>query len=154
VAVTYCPDLSGSAQAAASGAAIIAPMSYLSVPMLMSQPTGVGTQQPIFPYVPRTLDLDYDASSGQLTRHVCGLFQYEDGYGNATLSTVKTYAGYALSTEVAAKTTHNTYLNDAINWRLGRLTTSVIDDTRAGVTKSRDPGRDSGLARVPRRPRP
>jgi RHS repeat-associated protein len=136
--VDYCPDLGApAAGAGTTPSSLIAPISSLSVPELMRQLTAIGTQQPLFPYVPRTLDLDFDLGNGAITRHVCGLFQYGDSYGNATQSTVRTFGGASLATEVATKTTTNSYLNDAVNWRLGRLTSSLIDDTRGGITKSR-----------------
>jgi RHS repeat-associated protein len=132
----YCPDLSETA-AAAPTSVIVAPTSYLAVPALTQELTSVGTQEPLFIYAPRTLDVDFDGASGAITRHVCGLFSYTDNFGNATGATISTYSGAALSTLVATKTTTNTYVNNVANWRLGRLTTSFIDDTRGGVTKSR-----------------
>jgi RHS repeat-associated protein len=134
----YCPSL-GEAQAAAGAtpASLVAPASFLSLPALTRAAGALGAQQPLFPYAPRTLDLDFDPANGAITRHVCGLFQYGDGYGNATVSSVQTYAGASLSTHVATKATTSLYVNDTVNWRLGRLMSSAIDDTRGGVTRSR-----------------
>lgn len=135
-AVDYCPDLSAAATAAPLSE-IIAPTSHLAFPAPSLQAESIGAQQPLFAYVPRSVDLDYDPTSGAITRHLCGLFEYGDGYGNATRSTIKTYAGAALATEVASKATTSTFLNDTVNWRLGRMMSSLVDDTRGGATKSR-----------------
>ncbi len=129
---TACPDFPYSTAASMATARPASPISLFGT----AHPSSITAQQPLFPYVPRTVDLDFDPNDAAITRHVCGLFQY-DAYGNATQNTVAQFSNQHVASEVARKVTNNVFVNDTANWRLGRLMTSEIDDTRAGVTQSR-----------------
>jgi RHS repeat-associated protein len=149
---TSCPSF-GEGQFA-SGLPLLVEMEAEQSPFAASRdgmPSVVANQQPLFAFVPRTLDLDFERSNAAITRHVCGLFAYGDTYGNATQTTVATFSAGSVGTEVARKSTLNVYVNDAGNWRLGRLVTSQVDDIRGGVTRSRitDFGYDVDMPGVP-----
>ena len=95
-----------------------------------------GSQQAIFTYTFTTDDVLFDAVTGAVNSDVFGVFCYEDGYGNNTHSEMA-YTNGPSGTETARKETTNYYVNDSVNWRLGRLITSQVDDLRNGVKKSR-----------------
>lgn len=130
-----CPD---SGYTSAPLESMTATQSPLSAYVPSSAAT-VGAQQPLFVYSPRTVDVEFDPADGSVTRHVCGLFQYGDGYGNATRTEVATFSNGTAQTgaKVASKITTNVFLNDASNWRLSRLLTSEIRDQRGGVSRYR-----------------
>ena len=62
--------------------------------------------------------------------------------GNVTQTAVDTYTGSA-TTPTATVTTQNTYADDTVRWRLGRLTASTVTHRRPGQT---DVARTTGFA--------
>jgi RHS repeat-associated protein len=138
VPATSCPDSGLSSNEIADNLIVFGDRAPLAAPIAAS-PTLFGAAQPLFPYVPRTFDVEFEPTTGAVTRHVCGLFAYDDGYGNATTSSVATFSdGSAQSgSQVAKKSTTNVHANDTTNWRLGRLQTSQVDDQRGASILTR-----------------
>lgn len=131
-----CAELSASALASVQQSSMIAQTSVFGAPTAL-RGSLVQSQAPLFVFQPRTIDLDFDPVDSSITRHVCGLFTYGDGFGNATRTEVSTFSSGALSSKVASKVTENIYVNDAVNWRLGRLTNARVDDTRGAAVSTR-----------------
>ena len=131
-----CAELSASVLAAVQQSRMIANTSVFGAPAAL-RGSLVQSQAPLFVFHPRTIDLDFDPVDSSITRHVCGLFTYGDGYGNATRTEVSTFSSGSLSSKVASKITENIYVNDAVNWRLGRLTSAQVDDTRGTAVSTR-----------------
>jgi protein involved in ribonucleotide reduction len=76
-----------------------------------------------YPYLTQSLEESWELSGTALPA-VTTTYQY-DAWGNATQVGVSTGDGHA-------KTTSNTYSNDAANWLLGRLTRSEVTSTTPG----------------------
>jgi len=133
---TFCPGITWANAKAPQTSFLHAPGGGMQSMMSQADATALTGQQPLFPYVPRTVDVDFDPQTTLITRHICGLLQY-DPYGNVSQNTIAQFAGPALASEVARKITTNTYVNDAVNWRLGRLMTSQIDDIRPTGVQTR-----------------
>ncbi len=132
-----CPEVS--AAVLSRSVHELAPASRLvvGVPRGLHQ-SALNGQQALFAYTTRTFDADLDPSTGAISRNVCGLFSYAgDSYGNATTISLSTFSGASLTTLVAKKITINAYVNDVVNWRLGRLVSSLVTDTRGTQTSSR-----------------
>lgn len=81
-------------------------------------PTALGKRY--FPFVKESIESRRDLD-GSMLPTVTTLSQY-DNWGNPTQITVSASDGYA-------KTTENTYNNDAVNWFLGRLTRAKVTST-------------------------
>jgi hypothetical protein len=76
-----------------------------------------------YPYLTTSLEESWELTGAALPA-VTTTYQY-DAWGNATQVGVSTGDGHA-------KTTNNTYSNDAANWLLGRLTRSEVTSTTPG----------------------
>lgn len=133
---TTCPEITWANAKAPQTSFLHQPGGGVQSMMSQANATSLTGSQPLFPYVPRTVDVDFDPQTTLITRHICGLFQY-DPYGNVSQNTIAQFAGPALASEVARKVTTNVYVNDAVNWRLGRLMTSQIDDIRPNGIQTR-----------------
>ncbi len=91
-----------------------------------------GTQQPIFPYLTGSSEESraYNttgAGNGSWLGTTEALFCYEDSFGNLTYSLVNRWDGTGPTGKLlSSQVIENTYTNDAVAWRLGRLTESEV----------------------------
>ncbi|MFA6062908.1 MAG: FG-GAP-like repeat-containing protein [Gallionella sp.] len=73
------------------------------------------------PQLTQSVETSYELTGGLISTVTTGTTY--DVYGNPTVITVSTPDGYS-------KTTTNTYVNDTVNWYLGRLTNATVSSTK------------------------
>ncbi|HBK57183.1 MAG TPA: hypothetical protein DDZ76_12995, partial [Xanthomonadales bacterium] len=89
-----------------------------------------GSQVPLQVRLAGSVEEGFDPVSGVRTSRAETAFVY-DAWGNVSQTAVDTYSGTA-TTPTASVTTANTYFNDGVKWRLGRLTASTVTHSRPG----------------------
>ena len=94
--------------------------------------TGTGfqpaIQTPVLPFTMGTLETVADPYSATQTSYVTTAFTHA-GFGNVGQTSVDTFTGTA-TTPISTVITNNTYSDDPIHWRLGRLTASTVTHRR------------------------
>ncbi len=135
---TACIDSGVDIEAPFFGVAAGSSRAQVFEPHAINGTAPLGAAQPLFAYAARTLDLEIAWPDPAVTRHTCGLFEH-DAFGNVIETSLSTYTdGTAQASKLLSrKHTLSLFLNDVANWRLGRLMSSQIDDTRAGATLTR-----------------
>ncbi|MCC7247879.1 MAG: VCBS repeat-containing protein, partial [Lysobacter sp.] len=103
---------------------------------VLDQGTAFATfgQTSIGPALPLTIgseEVAADPITTAQTSRVTTAFNY-GSFGNVASSSVDTYAGTS-TTPMSTVLTSNTYSDDAVRWRLGRLTTSTVTHKRPGM---------------------
>ena len=89
-----------------------------------------GTQAPLHARTTGTDETLRDPFTGGQTSRVLTTFGY-GSYGNVTSTSVDTFTA-AETAAMATVVTVNTYTDDAVKWRLGRLTGSTVTHSRSG----------------------
>ncbi len=86
---------------------------------------------PVLPLMIGSEEVAVDPFTAAQTSRVVTAFNY-GSFGNVASTSVDTYAGTS-TTLMSTVLTSNTYSDDAVRWRLGRLTASTVTHKRPGM---------------------